>query len=415
MYEYVPKSHVKPYRLICQDMLSALQAALKKEHKVTFQYQLIGSGAENLVMRNGNGGYDLDYNVMLKKVPAAYYEAPGRLKEIIRVTMDGIVTPPFSKGKDSTSSITYLVHSQSGTGVAFAMDLAILIERDGRILRLIHDKEGNRYIWNPLCDQEKIRQRAELIRKTGQSAALRDTYLRLRNYYLQAQDTTHPAFVVYTQAVNEVYGQIGVKEDQEMAQAAGQGNKTQVQGQQVTSGSAQGQQAQSSLTQGQQVPNGLAQGQQAQNAQMQNVRVQGVQSQDAQAQYDAGMQEMHRIIKRLNRMSDGDRYLYITGKQSGYYGSGFSIGDCISKYSIEELRQSVDRYLTDNLEIGDIFIRNEDGLEYLVAKYEDKTPAHKIYRCVSLQDDKEFTLHSITEIQRTDKHINISRLRGYLW
>lgn len=96
-------------------------------------------------------------------------------------------------------------------------------------------------------------------------------------------------------------------------------------------------------------------------------------------------------------------------------GSGFSIGDCISKYSIDELRQSVDRYLTDNLEIGDIFVRNEDGLEYLVAKYEDKTPAHKVYRCVSLQDDKEFTLHSITEIQRTDKHINISRLRGYLW
>lgn len=370
MYEYVPKSHVTPYRSQCQEMLTSLHQVLKRDYRVTFQHQLIGSGAENLVTRNGNGGYDLDYNIVIKRAPSDYIESPGRLKEIIRLRMDEIVTESFSKGKDSTSSITYLVYAKNRTSVAFSMDLAILIERDGRILRLIHDKEGKRYIWNPLCDRKKIDERAEVIRRTGQTAALRETYLRLRNHYLQAQDTTHPAYVVYTQAVNEVFGQIDQAEDDKMANAA-QENQAQTQ-------------------------------------------VQCGQEQGGQTQYDAGMQEMYDIVRRLNRMSDGDRYLYITGKQSGYYGCGLSIADCISKYSIEELRQSVDRYLTDNLELGDIFIRNEDNLEYLVVKYEDKTPAHKVYRCVSLKDNKEFSLRSISEIQRTDKHINIAVLRNYI-
>lgn len=372
MYEYVPKSHITVYKMRCQQMLNALQQVLRQEYKVTFQHQVVGSGAENLVMRNGNGGYDLDYNIVIQKAPTDYIESPGRLKEIIRTTMDGIAGPPFSKGKDSTSSITYLVHTDNRTGVLFSMDLAILIEQDGRILRLIHDKEGKRYIWNPLCDRKKIDERAAVIRKVGQSAALRETYLRLRNYYLQTQDTTHPAFVVYTQAVNEVYGKIGPAEDAEPVDAGQQDPK-----------------------QDRQAPECGA-------------------VQSDQTQYDAGMQEMYDIIKWLNRMSDGDRYLYITGKDSGYYGSGLSIADCISNYSVEELRQGVDRYLTDNLELGDIFIRNEDGLEYLVVRYEDKTPAHKVYRCVSLRDDQEFCLRSISEIRRTDRHINIERLRNYL-
>lgn len=371
MYEYVPKSSVMPYRGLCHQMLAELHRVLKQDYKVTFQHQVVGSGAENLVMRNGNGGYDLDYNIVIKKAPAGYIESPGRLKEIIRLTMDGIVETPFSKGKDSTSSITYLVHADNGTGVLFSMDLAILIEQDDRILRLIHDKEGKRYIWNPLCDRKKIDERAEAIRRTGHSVALRETYLRLRNYYLQAQDTTHPAFVVYTQAVNEVFNKIGLTEDAEPPDA---GQENPKQDQQV-------------------------------------IPCDEVQSD--QTQYDAGMQEMYDIIKWLNRMSDGDRYLYITGKDSGYFGSGLSISDCISNYSIEELRQGVDRYLTDNLELGDIFIRIEDGLEYLVVKYEDTTPANKAYHCISLKDDKEFCLRSISEIQRTDKHINIELLRYY--
>lgn len=377
MYEYVPKSHITVYKMRCQQMLNALQQVLRQEYKVTFQPQMVGSGAENLVTRNGNGGYDLDYNIVIKKVPQELFDVPGRLKEIIRVKMDEIVEPPFSKGKDSTSSITYLVHSESGTGVEFSMDIAILIERDGQVLRLIHDKEGKRYIWNTLCDFKKIEQRAEVIRKTGQTAALRETYLRLRNHYLQRQDTSHPAYVVYTQAVNEVYGKIGSMEDDEMANVAQENqaqNSSQAQSCQTLSGHTQSNQ-----------------------------------------QYDAGMQEMFNIVRRLNGMSNGDRYLYITGNQSGYHGSGFSIDDCISKFSIDELRQSVDRYLTDNLELGDIFVRNEDGLEYLVVKYEDKTPAHKVYRCVSLKDNKEFSLRSISEITRTDKHIDIAKLRGYLW
>lgn len=50
MYTYVTKGEVKPYKSICRSMLQQMVNSLKKRYGITAQIQLIGSGANNLVM-----------------------------------------------------------------------------------------------------------------------------------------------------------------------------------------------------------------------------------------------------------------------------------------------------------------------------------------------------------------------------
>lgn len=354
MYQYVSKANIKPCKAYCEKVLTSLQTRLKKQYAIEIRFQLIGSGADNMVTRNGNAPYDLDYNIEILQIPKSYMDAPGKLKDTIRGELDRLIQEPYSCGKDSTSSITYLLHSADGKKVTFSFDIALIWYREEDVLRLIHDKKQNRYIWNQLRDMGDIAEKTTEIRKAGKSQALRETYLRLKNQYLKTTDDTRPSFIVYAEAVNEVFGQEELSEENNMANS----------------------------------------------------------NQNNQDQFGAGMEEMYSIIQTLNRMSDRERHLYLTGQDSCYYG-GLSIADCIKNYDIDDLEDAVDQYLTDNLELGDIFIRKEDSLEYLVVKYENNTPGQKTYRCLSLRENKEFCLQSINEVKRTKKHINIDRLRAY--
>lgn len=306
-----------------------------------------------MVTRNGNGPYDLNYNIEILQIPKNYVDAPGKLKDTTRGELDQLMKEPYSCGKGSTSSITYLLRSADGKKVTFSFDIALIWHREEDILRLIHDKKQNRYIWNQLRNMGDIAEKAAEIRKAGKSQALRETYLHLKNQYLKNTDDSHPSFIVYAEAVNEVFGQEELSEGNKMANS----------------------------------------------------------NQNNQAQFDAGMEEMYSIIQTLNRMSDRERHLYLTGQDSGFY--SLSIADCIKNYNMEDLEAAVDQYLTDNLELGDIFIRKEDSLEYLVVRYENDTPGQKTYRCLSLRENREFCLQSINEVKRTRKHINIDRLRYY--
>ena len=65
MYEYVTKAEVTKYRTCCSDVLNRLKMKLEKEHGIKAYVTLIGSGAKNMVMRNGKGPFDLDYNIVL--------------------------------------------------------------------------------------------------------------------------------------------------------------------------------------------------------------------------------------------------------------------------------------------------------------------------------------------------------------
>jgi len=78
---------------------------------------LIGSGAEEMVTRNGKSAFELDYNLVLTSVPQKYDDAPGLLRNHIREMLFDLVDERFSHGKGSTFSIRYLAHPKEEGGV----------------------------------------------------------------------------------------------------------------------------------------------------------------------------------------------------------------------------------------------------------------------------------------------------------
>ena len=151
MYEYVAKGEVTGYRAYCSNVLNRLKMKLEKGHDIRAYVTLIGSGAQNMVTRDGKGTFDLDYNLVLTFIPQEYEKSLKRLKNLIRKILDDLVNERFTYGKDFTSSITYLAHARDRKTVVFGFDVALIREK-GSQSRLIHDKEKDIFIWNQIRD-----------------------------------------------------------------------------------------------------------------------------------------------------------------------------------------------------------------------------------------------------------------------
>ena len=207
MYKYVAKGEVAEYRAYCQDVMNRLKMKLEKECGIKAYVTLIGSGAHNMVTRDGEGSFDLDYNLVLTTIPQKYEKAPEQLKNLIRETLDNLINRKFSHGKGSTSSITYLAYSEDGKKVVFSFDVALIWER-GSQYKLVHDKENNLFIWNQIRDSKDLERKISQIKNKKRWCDVRLRYLKMKNEYLSQQDKSHPSFVVYIEAVNQVYNSI---------------------------------------------------------------------------------------------------------------------------------------------------------------------------------------------------------------
>lgn len=207
MYEYVTKEQMKPYKMYCQSTLDRLKKRLKGEHSISVYSALTGSGARNMVTRNGNGAFDLDYDLVMTSIPKEYTGNLKMLKIVIRNTLDELMGANFSHGQDSTSSITYLVHSLDGKKVEFQFDVALLLEENGsgNRSRLIHNKDTGAFIWNLVPDEKKLEKKEAVIKQAGRWIDVKRIYLDRKNMYLKRQDYSHSSSVVYREVIHEVY------------------------------------------------------------------------------------------------------------------------------------------------------------------------------------------------------------------
>ncbi|MCM1561756.1 MAG: hypothetical protein NC123_19815 [Butyrivibrio sp.] len=204
MYHYVEKEQVKRYNSYCQNVLNRLRAKLKEKYSIESKIVLIGSGAEDMVTRNGKGPFDLDYNLVLTSVPQNYEDAPGLCRNRVREMLNGLVDRRFSKGKGSTSSIRYIALSQDRKKMVFSFDVALIREKDGKY-KLVHNKGENVFIWNQVPYSRNLDKKIKGIRKSGKWSDVEMAYLDLKNMYLRRNDRNHPSFIVLAEAVNQVY------------------------------------------------------------------------------------------------------------------------------------------------------------------------------------------------------------------
>ena len=212
MYEYVVEKEVKRYRSDCSNTMEQLRDLLNEKYDINTQFSLVGSGGDsrNMVTRNGDGPFDLDYNLVIISMPNEYWKNLKMLKDRVRDSLNKVVDNTwFSDGKDSRSVITSILHFKDSPEVEFSFDIAILARNsNGNYCRLIHNNKGywNEYFtWNEVPSSHNVKEKADMLKRNALWNEVRETYLNKKNMYLRRNDDNHPSFVVYVESVNEVY------------------------------------------------------------------------------------------------------------------------------------------------------------------------------------------------------------------
>ena len=208
MYRIVDEAECRPYRSYCSATLKKACSLLRAKG-ITAQFTLVGSGARNMVTRNGNGPFDLDYNLEILKLPEAYRNDLRKFKDIVRISLDEAMDLScFSHSQDSTSCLTAILHFENEPTVKFKFDVAIVKRNSkGTLCRLIHNKMAHvQYIWNEVPDSYDVAKKARQLKAEGRWGEVRDRYVELKNKYLTGiGGGDHPSFIVYIEAVNQVY------------------------------------------------------------------------------------------------------------------------------------------------------------------------------------------------------------------
>ena len=148
------------------------------------------------------------------KAEERYWNDLRLLKETVRNALNRAERREFfSDTQDSTSCLTALLHFKDTPNVKFSFDVVITTKnKNGNYMRLIHNKNVyalglDQYTWNEVPNSHQVEDKADELKKAGVWQKVRDRYLEKKEMYLSRQYHDHPSFVVYVEAVNEVYSQ----------------------------------------------------------------------------------------------------------------------------------------------------------------------------------------------------------------
>ena len=83
--------------------------------------------------------------------------------------------------------------------------MALILAGKNGYSRLVRDRNTKRYIWNLIRKSGDLKPRLNAIKAAGRLDELADIYRQKKNMYLSRQDNDHPSFVVYIEAINELY------------------------------------------------------------------------------------------------------------------------------------------------------------------------------------------------------------------
>ncbi len=213
MYHWLTdKSFLGRMKTLCSDVVNRLVQTINNEGALSVRQHLVGSGAKNLVTQNAALPVDLDYD--LEIVRAVEYDINDcrGIKEYVRRRFNEVLNKAgWADCSDSTSALTTeRRYFTEGDQTEFSIDLCIVkIEDDGKWYRLIHQKTGfsafDCYFWNEARSSSGHEIRARWLKENGYWLEVREAYLNKKNMYLSLGNHDHPSFIVYIEAVNEVF------------------------------------------------------------------------------------------------------------------------------------------------------------------------------------------------------------------
>lgn len=209
MYRYVEnKALLSMVRRLGGTLMQNLQSLLTHEDGIVTNFNLIGSGAKNLVTQNENEPFDLDYNLIV--VDGFDYDEK-ELKETIRKAFNKILKEEgLSDCQDSTSSLTInSISFKDFPNEKFGFDIGIVTQDQyGNWFRLKHQKTGyynyDEWFWNKSKNLD-VKNKVKKLKMSGLWKKVRYLYLEKKNMYLSRNDKIHPSYVSYIETVNEIY------------------------------------------------------------------------------------------------------------------------------------------------------------------------------------------------------------------
>lgn len=213
MYHWIEdKAFLGRMKGLCSDLVNQLVQAINRKELLEVRQHLVGSGAKNLITQNAGRPIDLDYNVEILRSKGINVNDGRWVKEHVRKIFDEVLARKgWEPCDDSTSALTTKLHCfPDGNQPLFSIDLCITrVDDFGRKLRLIHNKTGivqwDSWIWNEAPHAKGLEDRVDWLKDNGCWLELREAYLDKKNMYLTRNDHNHSSYIVYIEAVNEVY------------------------------------------------------------------------------------------------------------------------------------------------------------------------------------------------------------------
>ncbi len=214
MFHYLEdKEFERCMRRLCGEIMQELCRTLNKDYDIGATFYLVGSGARNMVMQNGNEPVDLDYN--LEIVRCDNFKDCKAIKIAVQNAFNKVLRNyKLNDCDDSTSALTTKkIYFTKDNPTEFSMDVCIIFTNDrGNYNRLIHEKTGltcwDRYYWNEAPNSAHIKDKADYIKSRRCWTLVREQYADIKNRYLRYGNHNHPSFICYVEAVNNVYNQI---------------------------------------------------------------------------------------------------------------------------------------------------------------------------------------------------------------
>ena len=212
MYHFVDdKEFLKRLKYTCSGIINELVQLINAEELLEVKAHLVGSGAKNLITQNEKEPIDLDYNLCILKCYEIDINDCKSIKEYVRKSFNKVLKRNgWADCSDSKSALTtkYMAFKK-GNKTSFSIDLCIITEDEDKWWRLIHKKTGSfqtdEWIWNEGKNSSGLRDKVKWLKNNNLWNEVRDAYLKKKNLYLRRNDNTHPSFICYIEAVNEIY------------------------------------------------------------------------------------------------------------------------------------------------------------------------------------------------------------------
>ena len=216
MYEYVNKRELTLGREEVEVIIRRAQDIMKKRYNTTFQYVLVGSAKRHLVtkIKNGNKGYDYDYNLIIQK--SDQWNNPKKLKQqFITAFSEAVKGTSYKPLEDSTSCITIKVIDKNNSRIIRSCDFAIIYYIDDKKddgYRYLKNWKNGRYSFEDRKNSKGAESALDYIleHENGWNM-IRKEYLKLKN---SNKDINKKSFVLYLESIHNVHNNLSRQEKQ---------------------------------------------------------------------------------------------------------------------------------------------------------------------------------------------------------